>query len=309
MRLAKVSLLILTVMTAVNGCSQSRDSVRRGRFNSMELQAPTPNQSYNPGIYESNPGAQPVAPHVPPAPSFEPPRVPPAVGVSRVKSVGFPRLLNSPAPTPKPNCGETIVSCCPEVACTPRCQPECVRNEGCVISKPQSSRLAKFFAPLTQKFSRKPAGPCGTGCGSATCSCRGEKCQPAVGCGDQPCQKTTCQSCVPGRVCQTQMPQCGCGDQPGLIAPGCGDRPWRDYATKSNHQPGLAESLQDPFLDNEAVQVPGRFQQRTLPTAPVHQIPEDAPLPPAIYLPNTSTQLVIPPQWPRLTQNNYAGIN
>lgn len=330
MRLAKVSLLVLAVLTVVNGCSQSRDSVRRGRTG--ELRAPAPSLDYTPGAYESNPGYQPVVPHVPPAQGFEPPRVPPAVGISRVKSVGFPRLLPGPVPAAKSHCGEAAVNCCPvesdkcvpEAVGTPKCpaaticKDKCAAaptsSEGCCSTPAQPSRLARFFAPFTRKFARKSALNCGVSCGSETCpgrretACHGEKSQAAVGCGDKACNRSTGSSCVSGRPCDAKNPNCGCGDLPGLIAPGCGDRPWQDYATRSSHQPGLAESLQDPFLDNEAVQVPSGAQ-RAIPTVPLFQIPEDVPVPPAIYVPNSSTQLVIPPQWPRLTQNNYAGIS
>ena len=285
MRLAKYSLLAVSALMTFSGCAAYR-SAGKATVNepSDTFIPPRHTQEFDPpgeSEYRLNPPHD-YRPNGSAAP-IQPPPVPPAIGISRVKSVGLIRDLGTRVSSSFRGKDE---SCVPSPA---PCVSEENCGEGCVDSS-QKRRFGSCFTKVFSKTSlfRLKAKPV---CGENTFD--------GFDCGESH------KSCLPGLI----RPDCMerktvCAPQPGC-ADACSNSPW-DYRSE---RPCLADSLSDPFLDENCEQI------KTLPTdgfdrvrdrsviepsnGPSDSAPQQVvPAPPV--LPETSEQNNELPIWPKL---------
>ncbi len=182
-----------------------------------------------------------------------PPPAPPAYGISRIKSVGFFRVFGRNRNTERSDSGEC------EQNCTESCHP--LRE----LTLFDRSRVEKYFQLFKCKDHEEARVETKTCCmdrdaigdlcsGNAPCD-MGSCCDSAVGCGGE---------------------NTGCGPDSNGSGECCtdgnliGDKGQQEY-----RRPGLAESLQDPFLDHQS--------------APDQQQTPDVPQPVSAPLPRNSS--------------------
>ncbi|MEZ6061768.1 MAG: hypothetical protein R3C19_15580 [Planctomycetaceae bacterium] len=268
MRLTHRTLAIAAISAVVCGCSADRAYTPATPLRSTVQPAPRS---------EHDPPANPV-----PRQDFsEPPMVPPAIGVSRIKRVGFLTELREGFSRPvhsysvsSGNCGSQDAVC--GDACVPGEKPACVRRHRCGLLK----RLCFW------KRHRHPV-----------CRLHPECAEPLVlhsgnGCGAN-------NGCGAGGGCGELSRNSGCGDC-GLIAPDT-NRQLPGAGHTLGARP-LTDRLADPFVhdappvadDTEFYTFP---ESDVIPPAPVTQDAELQPTPIPVHPQSvTSGEL---PLWPR----------
>jgi hypothetical protein len=303
MRPPGISLFAIMSILVIGGCSASRNSLHPDRGDDQPYVPPRHDENYSPEIRGSEDEFE--SP-VPPVPSREPVPAPPAMGISRIKSVGWLRL-REPKASGKSSSGHTecgtsdeplLGRCTPVESCAPQQDTvvvervqryrEQVCGEGCVEHAGPLRSLGKSFRKMLHPGH---ASPC-----SETCA-----------------DQTAC----------AQAPVFGGKN----FSP---ERPGTEEVSRGLHQKKkprcLADSLDEPFSENlepglitpddailpsperEVPRVPALQPVPTVPTIPMPKTFDEpvpgVPVPPAPFGP--STQVVEPPVWPRLGTNNYS---
>ncbi|MCA9059517.1 MAG: hypothetical protein KDA85_13515 [Planctomycetaceae bacterium] len=292
MRLSRISLVGILAVLLVAGCAQDRNRFRvlRGRGTSARPQQSLPPVDRSES-YDTDPGYSDPVPPIPPEPEFRAPSS--ALGVSRVKSVGFLRDVGSRMT--QPFRAGTAVSTTSASSTTDRCVAP---QSGCSSSE------------------------CGSGCSSDPCAaplCQPEQSRGLLGdfvgrlrrtskeqCGDSCVKPTACadrsSSYLHQFLHRNRRDSCGseCAAENGCGSAGCGQlgsmrSPLADVGDM--RRPQLAELLPDPFVSTPSAMLPSqrfetnRSQQTFLQQTPhVSQTPADfsgsgTPDPPADYQP------------------------
>lgn len=337
MRLKRISLFALLSVAIMSGCSASRNAktpLRDSRDRVTE--PPRHDHEYSPAPDQSKQFQDHPAENAP----SEPIPAPPALGISRVKSVSWLKDLGSkfhrkPGNLDPPcsdaeridNCSdEELVGKCSEI------EP-CVSEPGRVDrykslgckdgSVPQASLLSRFRKSASRIFHRPKPVVGSDECGSAVIG--------SDSCTRSPARESTIIQNRP--PCGEAPFRAGCTEQ---IRQGCGSELVRSAtgarrAGKELHSARKKECLAEPFVESIlAEEDPGLITPGDRPrhetiehfnpivappaTAAPHKnqaipVPEaqvpDAPGIPAI--PQPSSQIVEPPAWPRL--NNTVGMS
>lgn len=320
MRIFRVSLVSALLLTFAIGCSANRNKAT-ALPGSLDHGTEPPRHEHE---YTPHPDRADDFLNPPPVPSQqqfrEPVPAPPALGVSRVKSVSWlkdvgARLNRKPAPCGQDCSDEQIVGKYTAIdACTPdsdHCTADCPEEfcesacEGKTTSKPGPvDRFRKSVSKLLCR--RKPGSPDQNGktpctlsenCGtpliheySATTSCAPDFPSPKPGCGsasdvDGECLKRQNRTLHNGRNSECLAdPLDGTNtesDDPGLITP-------------SNQIEDLTPEPANETLQNSEGPVPAEIPTLPIPESPV---PAEPTVPESV---NPSSKLVEPPLWPRL---------
>ncbi len=259
MRVTRRILAIVTLTIAVSGCAADRGHQMAPGARTSSVPAPQTDYDDNPSTTE-----RPVYPD-------EPPMVPPSIGVSRVKRVGFLTEVRSGFVHPFAS-QHAAAGCCeqPHVSCP---------NEGCVTASAPHCRPWYRCRLLQALRSRK-------------------KSDHSECCVEPPHREMILRR----DTCGEHAHKADCGEC-GLIAPD-GFRPLRSSAPHQESNSGsLAERLEDPFL-HDAPAVPEDSQIPAFPlTSPLDlETGLPAPLPPVVpALPQSAPSNELP-LWPRHRQ-------
>ncbi len=271
MRIERISLVCFLSLSALSGCSASRAA----RTSNDDVVAPPSHQhEYSPRMYEEDGSA----------PSSDSPRepvpAPPAIGVSRVKSVGWLRDLtrrkDSKSCTEDCATQEFPVGACSSIeTCAP--EAECVCESACETS-PRKTSLFPKVGLFGKIFKHKPKQPCA-----------------------EPCTAPGCSS--PEVVCEDNSV---CAEQPACHAPvECGDACSDVQIPPKKRHRSPDRCLADPLQDTEEHLIEHHAPQNEPTPEPV---PEPAPVetqspvpgvPVIPTVPPSARRVVEPPQWPR----------
>ncbi len=314
MRLLRISLVAFVAMTLTTGCAATRNRLSSLRDHDRDASA-TEDHEYSPRAGESsgddfrNPSGEPVP-------------APPAMGISRVKSVSFLRDISDKFHGRKDDCG---LDCVDDSELVGQCSPV----EPCVPTDDHNKRVHRYVDRYYSKDNntsrlnplrsfQKSIGKVFHGKPSADCSSECTEIQDEPGCNAP--QKVCDQSRRPLRVYSEQ------GNSQPSVQP---SSPLRPRPTRNGD--GLAAPMEDHDLHNEPGLITPNNQIRTgdipalpIPDQPVPSVPEvpavpeavtppvqppapvpqveDLPAPPV--LPPGTTQSVEPPVWPRLQGPN-----
>ncbi len=225
MRLDRISRLALVASLGLSGCSTYRPTSGLDSYQPLrDAEPPRHATEFNPhggsqqwNDHRATPGeSQNPHPH--------PPLAPPALGVSRIKSVGLLRDTTAP-------CADSGTSACSTEGCvtTYDDKPSCL---GRVFNKPGKSLKRLFGGDQSQ------------------IACGGESCTTS-----DPCTTEGACAATSGitSTSRTDSLRTGMAADNAVSAPkpGVADQ-WReDRARLQNHKPSLAEAMHDPFLDLE----------------------------------------------------------
>ncbi len=273
MRIERISLVCFLSLSALSGCSANRAA----RSSDDSVVAPPSHQhEYSPGMYEDDRSA-------PPSDSpGEPVPAPPAIGVSRVKSVGWLRDLTrrkDPQSCTEDCAGQEfpIGACSAIETCAP--ESECVCETACEAS-PRKTSLFPRVGLFGRIFKHQSRQACADPCTDSGCS-------------------------IPEAICEDEI---ACAQQPACHAPiecgeACGDV---QIPHKKRHR-SPDRCLADPLEDTEEHLIEHPESER----APA---PEPAPAPAPVEIqtpvpgvpviptvPPSARRVVEPPQWPRRT--------
>ncbi|MFN9719394.1 MAG: hypothetical protein ACK58L_11900 [Planctomycetota bacterium] len=308
MRLLRISLVALVSMTINAGCSAARNHLSPWRGQDRDSVVPEEHE-YSPrtGEPEYDEFRN---------PSGEPAPAPPAMGVSKVKSVSFLKDISAKLHRRKDDCAadcvddsELVGRCSPVEPCVP-CDDRKTSNHRSV-GRRDGSENANRLNPL--RSLRKSLTKVFHGTSTEVCSseCAEIPCEP--GCDAQQQSVCTPSPCTPrdAKACRKPEPHYQ-GLKP-LTA-----QPMRN-----------GDELADPLEEQELQNAPGRIspddhirseESSVLPVPQVPTVPttlppaapltnplsseqsEEVPVPPAV--PSETRQSVEPPVWPRLQGRN-----
>lgn len=271
MRIERISLVCILSLSALSGCSANRAA----RTSHDEVVAPPVHQhEYSPGMYEGDRSA-------PPSDSpGEPVPAPPAIGVSRVKSVGWLRDLTrrKDSKSCTEDCANQdfpIGACSSIETCAP--EPECICESACETS-PRKTSLFPRVGLLGKIFKHKSKQPCA-----------------------EPCHDPGCSS--PEAVCEDDAV---CVEQPACHAPvACGDACSDVQIPSKKRHRSPDRCLADPLQETEEHLIEHHTPQNEPTPEPVPEpapeaIPSPVPGVPVIpTVPPSARRVVEPPQWPR----------
>lgn len=332
MRLKRISLFAILSLALASGCSASRNAITplRDRDEHGPL-PPRHDHEYSPGTESSDDFQNPPQTDGP----LEPVPAPPALGVSRVKSVGWikdlgARLHRKPTAPPSEctdelSCSDqelvgkcsAIDPCVTELECVAETPDACGEERACDSTPPRrTSKFRRFHRSLPGAFPRTEP------------HAYNPECSPLMA---EPEACGTLKRELPAPACRVP-----CGEQvaqPGCAAPGCAtiedrailhsDRkrecladPLRDTVIDST-DPGLITPAdthsghgEDPAVFDGAPVIPqspdegfAPDQNNNLPQQDTPVIPPQQPVP---AVPGSSTRIIEPPAWPRL--RNKSGV-
>jgi len=303
MRPVRISLFAFISILVISGCSASRNSLHRDRDDDRPYVPPRHNHGYSPDVEDSQ---DQLGNPVPPVPLTEPVPAPPAMGISRIKSVSWLNLRGSgvsgSSSTGHSACGTSDKTpggqCSPVQSCTPQqdavvvervqryrehvCGEGCLERPGFLLSRTKSIR--KKLHPLrsdscSEAYSGQPTHP-----------------QAQVHTGRPFSAEPPCTEEARGGLHQSRKPRC--------LADSL-DEPFSE-----DSDPGLItpDESKLPASDGTVPRVPAAEQVPTVPMfpmpAPFEQPVPGLPVPPT--LPGPSTQVIEPPVWPRLNTHYHS---
>lgn len=269
MRIERISLVCVLSLSALSGCSANRAT----RTSNDDVVAPPSHQhEYSPGLYEDERSA-------PPSDSpREPVPAPPAIGVSRVKSVGWLRDLTrrKDSRSCTDDCASqefpigacsSIETCAPEVACESACE-----------TSPRKTSLFPKVGIFGRIFKHKSKQTCADTCTESGCSIPEEVCEDDIACAELP-------------ACHAPIE---CGEACGHV----------QVPPKKRHR-SPDRCLADPLQDTEE-HLTEHQESESIPAPEPAPAPSPAetqtPVPgvPVIpTVPPSARRVVEPPQWPR----------
>lgn len=313
MRLLRISLVALVALTITTGCSASRYKLGLQRDRDDRSSSQNDDHEYSPRAGEPSDDFR--------EPSGEPVPAPPAMGISRVKSVSFLKDIGDKLHGRKDDCAS---DCVDDSELVGRCSPV----EPCVPSPEQSERVHRFadryyndhntdrLNPLrsfkksvTRVFHHEPAKTCAPECSDIVtepgCSAPPRICdqpRPASRSVKDSCGADTHHDTVPrpakpkrsGKTLADPMEETDLPVDHGMISP-------KDQLNIEQipalPAPGETETIQP---ESGPPAVPGIPQAQPAPQQPPVPVPqvEDLPMPPG------TTQTIEPPAWPRLQSPN-----
>ena len=305
MRLKRISLFALMTLALTSGCSANRNAAaslrgERERF----TEPPRHDHEYSPSL---TPGDDEfVEP-----PSGEPAPAPPALGVSRVKSVSWLRDLGSKkrtVPEPDLSCSdeELIGKCSPIEPCVP--DPEC----GDSLSEPLSSDHSKHASPfsrmrksMSRLLGRKSTQPVATDCrdqcasGSCTTADLAERVSAPTSRRAAPVPQSSSAATWDSKT----IPESP--DRVGALHPDCRKECLAEPLIESVFDPA------EPGLITPADRIPAVPEHSFLPDLELPEPDTAVPLEPTLPVPEapqietlepTSTGFIEPQLWPKLEE-------
>ena len=332
MRLKRISLLAMLLLALASGCSASRNAITplRDREDHGAL-PPRHDHEYSPGTDGSEDFQNPPESNGP----LEPVPVPPAFGVSRVKSVGWIKDLGAKfhrkPVTPSSECKDDLS--CADQKLVGKCSAldPCVTESDCVTESPEAcceeracdstpprriSKFKRFHRSLPGAFPR------------AEPHAYKPDCSP-LGAKPEACSTWTRNVPAPAY-------RAFCGEptvRPGCAAPSCGTIEDRAILHSERERECLADPLRDPVIDStdpglitpadikaghggdadvfhgipviphSPAQV---FEPEQINNPPAQDAPVIPPQQPGPAAPGSSTRIVEPPVWPGL--RNKSGV-
>ena len=330
MRLNRIPLFALMSVLIASGCSASRSSLKALRGGGEDVETPpSHDHEYSPAPYDGDDDFRPPTPHSQPG---EPVPAPPAIGVSRVKSVGWLKDLGEKMHPRTDSCIEDCVtdeeligkcssidSCTSEAGCGTEVRVQRYREH--VVHQPTDRlnpmrSLKKTWAKLLHK-------PCPV---ASTDPCASIVSEP--GC--------SVPSHVEETTVQNFQKQCGELPKASRRTMHAAEKPCRNNETAVELRPTrrrdcLADPLQEPAIDDvqpglltpddiefqehlaePAINAPSQTYEPRLPSEPASDVPllppmensdgrfEPVPAVPQIpSIADPSTKVVEPPLWPK----------